>query len=146
MFTQEELLAKLPRLMEQDALPMERVEFLPEDFDSSSSEENIVVDRGLKMEFESALQFWVQSLRTQDLAKRQDYILKYARTGKCTQMIAADFDHLIKEYSYSLKTPISLAPKSKFISAMQMYDDWNDIALLAEFEQEYIAFYWATTA
>ena len=145
MFTQDELLAKLPSLMEQDAPAVERVEFFPENFDSSSSEETIVVDRGLRTAFDDALQFWVQSLRTQDW-NGQDYFLNYAQTGSFIPIDDAEFYRLVKEYSHSLNALFNLAPKGAFISAMQMHNDWNDIALLAEFEQEYIAFYWATTA
>ena len=72
--------------------------------------------------------------------------MNYAKTGKCIHTTAADFNRLIKEYSTSLRMPLSLVPRGGFISAMQMYDDWNDIALLAEFSEEYFSFYWSTTA
>ena len=153
MFTQAELLKQLPKLVEQVSPHIERVEYTLErveytqyDFKHPESEGSIVIHCGARTAFQGALQFWMHSVRSlgdQDLGPY--FLTRLAKSGKFAGLAATDFYGLAKRYSHDLVSPLILSPKGEFISAMQIYDDWDDIAILAEFQEEYISFYWSTT-
>ncbi|MGI4790548.1 MAG: hypothetical protein ACRYFS_17055 [Janthinobacterium lividum] len=147
MFTLAELLEQLPELITQKSPAMNQVEYTQFDFVHPDSEESIVIHRGTKTDFESALQFWIHSIysvQEQDLGL--EHLLIYAQAGKFVSLPAAEFCLLVEQHAYYLRSPLDLPSKGAFISAMQMYDEWDDIALLAEFSEEYLSFYWSTTA
>jgi hypothetical protein len=122
------------------------LEFGHTDFSSSSSEQTIIVHRGSREDFPSALGFWLASLFSQDWLGREAYALPYAREGLCLKLNKTEFEAFIKDYSGSLRTPLELPFARGFRAGLKMHNDWNDVAALAELEDGFVAFYWSTTA
>lgn len=46
----------------------------------------------------------------------------------------------------SLRTPLEFPLTPGFRAGLKIYNDWNDVAALAELEDGFVAFYWSTTA
>jgi hypothetical protein len=153
MFSRESLLEKLETIAATGTdfrdFASDRIqvlEFGHTDFSSASSEENIIIHRGSRIDFSGALGFWLASLFSQDWLGRDDYVLPYAREGLCLEINETEFETLIKDYSSSLRTPLELPLSRGFRAGLKMYNDWNDIAAIAELEDGFVAFYWSTTA
>jgi hypothetical protein len=153
MFSREVLLARLEAIAATGTdfrdFVSDRIQFLEfghTDFSSSSSEQIIIVHRGSKTDFSDALGFWLASLFSQDWLGRDEYALPYAREGLCLEINETEFEALIEEYSSSLRTPLELPLSRGFRAGLKMYNDWNDVAALAELEDGFVAFYWSTTA
>jgi hypothetical protein len=153
MFSQESLLEKLEAIaatgtdfrdFASDQIQV--LEFDHADFSSSSSEQIIIVHRGSRIDFSDTLGFWLASLFSQDWLGRDEYALPYAREGLCLEIDETEFETSIKEYSGSLQTPLELPLCRGFRAGLKMYDDWNDVAAIAELEHGFVAFYWSTTA
>lgn len=147
-FTRQELADALPRLAAVDSPPMEVAEFGHQDFESPVSEQCIWVFRGLKREFPDMLLFWVKTLQAQGWEDRQAYFAPYAMAGLCEPVTAADFVKHVAEYTRSLLSPLPsfLTELGGFRSGLRMYAEWNDMALVAELSEAFVAFYWSTTA
>jgi hypothetical protein len=153
MFSQEVLLEKLEAIAATGTdfrdFASDRIqvlEFGHTDFSSSSSEETIIIHRGSRIDFSDALGFWLASLFSQDWLGRDEYALPYAREGLCLELNETEFEASVKEYSSSLGTPLKLPLSRGFRAGLKIYDDWNDVAAVAELEDGFVAFYWSTTA
>jgi hypothetical protein len=148
MFTRQELVTELPHLETADAPPLEVVELGHQDFKSPCSEQCIWAFRGLKRDFASELQFWVKTVQAQGWEGRQGYFAGYTQKGLCEPITAAEFARLVAEYSGSLRQPFPsfLRELDGFRSGMRMYADWNNVAVVAELADAFVAFYWSTTA
>ena len=149
MFSREALLKKLETVTDFRDFASDRIEVLEfghTDFSSSSSEQIIIIHRGSRDDFLDALAFWLASLFSQDWLGRDEYALPYAREGLCLEINATEFAAFIKEYSSSLRTALELPIAQGFRAGLKMYNNWNDVAALAEFEDGFVAFYWSTTA
>jgi hypothetical protein len=149
MFSRAQWLDKLDAVTDVRDFASERLQVLKFDswdFPSVSSEEEILIHRASKTDFSDALGFWLASLFSQDWLDREEYALPYAREGLCLEIDGEDFEASIKGYSASLRTPLELPLARGFQAGLKMYDDWNDIAFLAEFEDGFVAFYWSTSA
>lgn len=138
----------LPRLVEAPSPPMEVVEFDQYAFESPASEQTIWACRGAKADFPTCALFWLKSLQAQDWEGRSDYFLSYAAKAVCLPLTEADFFRLVADYSGNLREPLPkfLTPRPGFVAAGKMYDDWNDVGAVAEFADEFVAYYWCTTA
>jgi hypothetical protein len=147
MFTPVELIQKLPILIDYPAPTIDIIKFDSSDFRCSSSEQEIEIHQGYPSDFEDLLHFWVKSLMSQDWSHGFRHFSPYAESGKC-QIISEDNFNELTKYVLGLNQPLSLPLHftSKFISALQMYDDWNDQAVIAAYEDRYISFYWTTSA
>jgi hypothetical protein len=145
MFTSLELIQKLPILIDYPAPTIDILRFYTWDFDYSRFEQEIEIHQGYPCEFEDLLHFWVKSLMSQDWS--DGLYLPYAESGKCQVISEDDFNNLTN-HVLSLRHPPSfpLHSTSQFISALQMYDDWNNQAVIAAYEDRYISFYWTTSA
>lgn len=148
MFTRRELTAELTRLAAAAAPPLETVEFGNQDFTSPVSEQYIWAFRGAKADFESGLLFWVKTLQAQGWAGREAYFEPYAAAGLCKPLTRTGFAGLVTEYTRSLRAPVPpfLFTLDGFKSGRQMYADWNDVGAVAELADDFVAFYWNTTA
>jgi hypothetical protein len=148
VFTPEELTARLPVLIQCPTSEIVILRFDPFDFKVPDSEESIEIHRGATFKFEDVLHFWVKSVQSQDWSYKAEYFLPYAQGGKYLMLSEGEFNNLVSQYALDLKQPPSLPlhSESRFIGALQMYDDWNDVAAVAAYENEYIGFYWSTTA
>jgi hypothetical protein len=149
MFSRAQWLEKLEAVTDIQDFASDQIQVLEyghTDFASPSSEQMILIHRGSKTDFSDALGFWMASLFSQDWLGREQYALPYAREGLCREISEEDFDALIEAYAGSLRTPLELPLARGFQDGLKMLDDWNDVAVLAEFEDGFVAFYWSTTA
>jgi len=146
VFTREELIAALPGLASSPMPLLEVVEFGNLDFTIPGSEQTIWAFRGSKRDFASGLLFWVKTLQAQDI--REGYFISYATAGLCQPISKAEFARLVEEYSGSLRSPLPpfLCYLDGFRSGLRMYAEWNDIGAVAELTEDFVAFYWSTTA
>lgn len=147
MFTREDLVAALPTLIEKEPPRMEVISFLPYDFRSAASEEMINICRGPKTDFESALHFWVASQLCQKWkwTDRNEFFLPYLQEPACRPIGQVDFMILLDQ-TRLLKHPVVITPEGRYLRGQKMADEWDDSSAVAEFEHEFIAFNWETTA
>jgi hypothetical protein len=148
VFSRQELISELPHLAAADPPPMEVAEFGNQDFDVPCSEQYIWTFRGLKQDFRSGLLFWVKSLQAQGWEGREPYFTPYAEGGLCESITESEFGRLVADYSGGLRQqlPPYLRQLGGFRSGLRMYADWNDLAIVAELPDAFVAFYWSTTA
>lgn len=148
MFSRQQLITELTRLAAIDSPPLEIVAFGQWDFESPCSEQCIWAFRGTKQDFTNGLLFWVKTLQTQDWAGRESYFASYAASARYEPISEAVFARLVAEYGGSLRKPLPefLRRLSDFQTGLQMYSEWNDVAVVAELTEAFVAFYWSTTA
>jgi hypothetical protein len=148
MVSPEELLASVPALLAAPCPPIRVEAFDALAFEHPESEESMVIHRGRSVDFHSILHFWVKSLQSLDWQGQEAYLLPYLQGGRCQSMTEAEFNECVARFAAGLKSPSSLPLHSPngFVRAMQMYDEWYDVGAVAEYADEYLAFYWETTA
>lgn len=148
MFTHQELIERLSEVAVTAAPPIEAIEFNQHAFDSPSSEQTIWAVRGSKNDFPNAKIFWVKSLRVQDWYSAVGYFEPYVEQALCSPISESEFFRLVADFSGSLTRPLPgfMMPRDGFVAAMKMYGEWNDVGLIAEFVDDFVAFYWCTTA
>ena len=148
MFIQKELAARLAVLHQYPIQKLEVLKFDSSEFKCPSSEQEIIIHWGDRLKFDDVLHFWLVSIQSDDWSYRSEYFLPYAQSGKCLALSEVKFNNLANGYLLDLKYPPSLPlhSESSFIGALQMYDDWNDIAAVAAYANSYISFYWSTSA
>ncbi len=148
MFTSQELIENSSALMLLPPAEITILSFTQDDFKSTDAEEEIQIHRGDAAQFENGLHFWVKSIQNQDWHNRSEYLFPYLQEGKCLMISEAYFNQLAWKFTLNLKSSPSLPLHSEcnFIGALCMYDDWNDVAIVAGYDNEYIAFYWSTSA
>lgn len=139
MFTREELIEKSSLLVDESQTLIEVIEFTPDDFPSSSSEECIAICRGSQSDFESALHFWVLAQQVIGWSGREEYLAVFQPISE------QDFGLRLNQIR-GLKYPLFVTPKGKYIQGQRMSNEWYAFSALAEFESEYISFNWDTTA
>jgi hypothetical protein len=145
MFSRNEMLAALPQILESSNPPMTILSFDADDFVTSCSEESIRICQGSRSNFDSAIQFWVKVIQ-HHLSENPEYLVPYLQRAKCRGISKKKFNQ-ITQCCGGLRKRITLPLREdNFASAMQMYDRWDDVAALAEYADEYIAFHWTTTA
>jgi hypothetical protein len=147
MFTRRELIERLDELLQQTRT-VDVSQFGQVDFESPSSEEEIIVHRAPFSRISDPMLFWVSSVVAQDWAERETYLRPYLQRSLCKPLSEEDFTHLVDEYSVRLRQSIGrpLQPKTGFRTALQMDDDWNSVAAVAMYTDELVAFYWSTSA
>ena len=117
-------------------------------FESPSSEEAILVTHADKSAVDCAIDFWIWSMLADDWHDRTHYFIPYAETALCAPLTESEFLSIVKQRCSRLKQmlPAFMNNSQGFITALKMFDDWNDVAAIAEYETCYTAFYWNTTA
>lgn len=148
MFTRAELAAHV-RAADGRAVPRLAVlEYGPDDFDSPESEQVIRICTTTKVDCDGALRFWLAALRSEDWTGREDRFLLYTETGQCEPISRSEFAEHVRSYTASLVMPAPprVLALDAFISGMAMYTDWNDLGLLADLGDSWLAFFWETTA
>lgn len=154
MFDREDIEMELSYFGCKSARFTEVLIYAPDAFDSPGSEEQIQMHRGRKIYYTSAAHFWVQSLALLRNDLDMSGFLKYAPAySQCEPITESDMMAKIKDLVGSLKMEqrneieMNIAQAlNQFQSAKIMYADWNEVALVWETTDEYIAFYWSTTA
>ena len=69
-------------------------------------------------------------------------------SARCEPITEREFARLVGKCSGSLRQPLPefLRHSDGFQAGMRMYADWNDVGVVAELRDSFVAFYWSTTA
>jgi hypothetical protein len=146
MFSKKELVDKAasPESIPQISLQVKK--YSQDDFKESESEQSIVFCYADKNEAENISDFYLNALSKSGISK--EYIIPFLEQTSM-QLRAIDkekFESLILEQTGNLKEEFSLSIKGDFVSGIILVENWDYISIVAETTQEYIAFFWETTA
>jgi hypothetical protein len=147
MFELSDLQNALAELDASQSTRLESVRFEPDCFASPSTEQTITACRGSKADFATAAAFWLHSLVAAGWAKGGND-RTYADSA-IFQPIGTDvFRGILRDYSRSLtrELPNFLRDRLDLTRAQRMYDDWNDVAVIAESHVDRVTFHWETSA
>jgi hypothetical protein len=114
------------------------------------SEEHIRVTRSPKQSDDCGIRFWVRAESAEDRNDRASILARYLRGAEFEAISEVEFNHLVTETSSELLVPLSspLHQPVGFIGALRMFSLKTDftVSLLAEYEDEFVHFFWQTTA
>lgn len=149
MFTQEQLRSAAEGLKPaaDDRVTVEQ--YGPGDFASGpESEQSIRVCIAPVSGFDSALEFWLAALGSDDWTGREQRFEAYAREGLCSPIDRAELSRMIDGRVRSLNRPLPavLSQLDGLKAALAMYADWNDHAFVVELGHDFVALFWETTA
>ena len=158
MFTKAEL-------MEQsESLHLKPLHFLKEELFSWSSHPSIIrpeseqfysVHRGRVQDFDGAMQFYCNSIVEAE-AKYcefstwetgwQFWARPYIEIALCRPLSWYEFVPQADRVLAEVRHLVELPNMDEFVEAMLMQDEWNDMAVLAEFKAEFVYMEWSTSA
>ena len=115
------------------------------------SEQFIRITRAPRLSADNGLRFWLSSECNDDWNGRENYFSGYIRNSDFQNLSEAEFDHAVASASQELLPPLKLTlpiGRSQFVGALQMYNMNPDfqISIFAEYEEEFVHFFWETTA
>ena len=147
MFSQKELLTQLSDRAGSDAMlrapvSLEEVLFDSGDFVDPGAEQTIRIYKGSKQDFQNAISFWIKTSQSMKTS---------AKSPLCQPISKDEFTKAVSELMLGIvgikkSVPTFLFDLGKFRSAMKMSDDWDERSFIVETADDYIGFYWATTA
>ncbi|AXI61143.1 hypothetical protein DLD99_11895 [Pseudomonas kribbensis] len=119
-------------------------------FEYPDSEETIRITRAPKQQGENGLKFWLHAECVAWHPDRESYFLGYVSDAKFEEISEAVFNQMVADQARDLIAPLKqpLHEPSGFIGALLMYSMKTEfiVSLFAEYEEEYIHFYWDTTS
>ena len=154
MFTIEPYQAELERLLQKPLVPCQYWSFDARDF---SSEEAIRVARCRRTDFESILHFFINALRFTEAESvtppadgaspdpHGETFTRFARAEKISPLSADEFYRFVAHHARCMKSPPILAVPGldTFIDAVHLDAAWDEQCALAEFDRQYVMFYWS---
>ncbi|GKW26746.1 hypothetical protein PEC311524_43400 [Pectobacterium carotovorum subsp. carotovorum] len=119
--------------------------YTAEDFTSVESEQRIGISRAPKTATDNGLLFWIYAELAEGLCNPEHYLLNayFKRIDEAT------FNTQVKNYCGDLRHPPALPLSNQlFLGALLMYEPDTDmlVSIFAEYEQEYLHFFWESTA
>lgn len=127
-----------------------------EDFESVSTEESIAISRAPRTNSSSGAEFWLAALLQKIFIEEEEsdedskeILEEYVANAKYSEISEPDALSIIREYCAGLITkPKFPLNGGDFVCALIMYDQSADqmIDLYMEYENEYIRFYWESSA
>jgi len=118
-------------------------------FNTPSSEETIRISRSPRLGRDSGVMFWLAAILQDDWSDRMEYFQPYLTNARYLPITETKFNSLVAEYCGELITkPTHPLNTGDFKGALLMYDVEDDLMvdLYAEYDNEYIHFYWESTA
>ena len=148
MFKRAELLAGWRALTGVAAPPLEVVIFGNSEFTSTCSEQMIRTVRGSRTDFTGGLHFWIKAMEAIDWYDVEPSFTAYAEAALCEPICSGEFADVVGAYSCSLVPPLPgfLDDLAGWKSGLRMYNEWNDVAVLAELTDSFLLFTWSTSA
>jgi hypothetical protein len=142
LFTYDQLVTELPRLMKLDPLPIEVVVF-----EEPDCEVMIRACRGSKRDVDNAVRFWVEAFRS-DRTGGDPRFIPPASMALCEPIDRTEFVRLLSDYGGwpTRALPRFVTDLDGFQSGLRMCADWNDVAAMAELTDAFVAFFWSTSA
>lgn len=115
------------------------------------SEQLIRITKAPRLSGDTGLRFWLSSEWVDGWSGRESYFSGYIRNSAFEQLSEAEFDLAVAAASADLLSPLKLMlplGKGRFVGALQMCSMKTDfiISIFAEYEDEFVHFYWETTA
>ena len=114
------------------------------------SEETIRIARAPKRPGDNGLCFWLAAEHLDDWSSRKSFYLPYLQGAAFERISEDQFKEMVATQCSGLLCHPQLPLKhgGKFVGAMVMYSMKTDfiIDLFAEYDDEFIHFYWETTA
>ncbi|MFZ6756000.1 hypothetical protein ACO0K9_02180 [Undibacterium sp. Ji50W] len=110
------------------------------------SEENIYISRAPKYPGDNGIRFWLAA----EMSKGEKLYGPYLQEAEFRPIPEEKFNGLVAEQCFHLilKPQLPLNQSGQFVGALLMYSMETEfiVDLFAEYEDEYIHFYWHTTA
>jgi hypothetical protein len=114
------------------------------------SEETIRISRAPKRDEDNGLHFWLAAEHLDDWSTRTSFYLPYLQNAAFEQISEDRFNELVAAQCSELlcQPQLPLKNSGKFVGAMLMYSMKTDfiVDLFAEYDDEFIHFYWETAA
>ena len=114
------------------------------------SEQTIRITRAPKIAGDNGLRFWICAERIADWHDREEYFLPYLLRATFEKIGEAELNKLIACHCSELIAPpdLPLCARRGFIGGLLMHSTKTDfvVSAFAEYETEYLHFYWDTTA
>jgi len=114
------------------------------------SEELIRIARAPKQSGESGLRFWLAAEYLDDWSSRESFYRPYLQGAAFERISEEQFNEMVAAQCSELLSQLQLPLKAsgKFVGAMMMYSIKTDfiVDLFAEYDDEFIHFYWEMTA
>ncbi len=119
-------------------------------FSLPDSEQMIRIARAPKEIDDSGLKFWINAEFLDDWRDRESYFQPYLAASLFRPIDEQEFNRLVREQVQGLVVPIDLPlhPLTGFVGGLAMYTMERDfvVSVFAEYEDEFIHFFWNTTA
>jgi hypothetical protein len=114
------------------------------------SEETIRITRAPKLHGDNGLRFWLSAEWARGWSGREQYMSSYSANAVFEVISEAEFNTMVAVQSGELLVPqpLPLHSQQGFVGALVLYSMKTDfvVSLFAEYEDEFIHFYWDTTA
>jgi hypothetical protein len=123
--------------------------FGPDKFKNPASEETLVLHFcSEKHLFESLAAFTITSVCAFEEASGldQDTCLPLIVEAEVRAITRDELDRITRPLLMGLAQPVELALQGPLVQAVQLFNDWDFVALVGETDNQYFGFYWETTA
>lgn len=119
-------------------------------FNEPYSEQTIYICRTPKRAGDNGMRFWLAAELCQGWGHREKFYKSYLKAAEFRPISEEKFNTLVAEQCFDLITQpqLPLNQSGKFVGALLMYSMETDLVvdLFAEYEDEYLHFYWHSTA
>jgi len=114
------------------------------------SEETIRIARAPKLDGDNGLRFWLSAEWLQGWDGREQLMSSYTASAEFEVVSEAEFNAVVAAHSGELlaSPALPLHPQLGFVGALILHSMKTDfvVSIFAEYEDEFIHFYWDTTA
>lgn len=150
MFTRQELLERLEHEAGRPHPPLQARIYGPHDFAMRADEESVLIVRAPRPLFSDGLGFWMAAIASEEWESREQYekyFRPYLAGALCRPLSKAKFEAMAQNIVSPLKAQLRPSWNTKaYQSGMTMFEKWNDMGVLAEFESEWLWLQWETSA
>ena len=119
-------------------------------FRCSASQQIIRITRAPKRQGENGLNFWLHAEWMDWRPGGESYFPGYVSDAQFEEISEAVFNQMVADQAFELIAPLKqpLHESTGFVGALLMYSMKTEfiVSLFAEYEDEYIHFYWDTTS
>lgn len=119
-------------------------------FDPPDSEQMIRITRAPKEAGDNGLKFWINAEFLGDWGCRIEFLPPYLAGSKFRPLVEEEFNRIVEAQAQDLLASLQLPLHHPvgYVGGLAMYTMETDftVSLLAEYEDEFIHFYWETAA
>lgn len=114
------------------------------------SEQVVRIARAPKEPNDSGLKFWINAESLGEWSNREQYLRPYLASSQFRPVDESEFNQLVAEQAGDLVVPMHLPLHSSagYLGGLAMHTMETDfiVSVFAEYEDEFIHFFWETTA